>query len=398
MTDEAIGALGVADLCCVSRRSLLRLAGVTAAAVPAVALMQPTGASATPSARHRPSRKRTKLVLLGTAGGPVLTNTGGRRGISTAVVYGDRVYVVDLGHGSFDQLAAAGLTGTANTLENLRAVLFTHLHSDHITEWPALYMTAMANTGGVPLPEPIRVFGPGDRGTLPRVFPPSRPAPPVINPDEPTPGTVGMTTHLRQAFAADFNDRLRDSNVPNPDSLFSVEDIDISAYWQVDPAGVPPVLPPATRIPVWVDGEVTITATLVDHHPTAPAFAYRFDTPDGSTVVSGDTAPSTNLIQLAQNADYLVHEAIDEHWIDTFVAGLPPDVRGPVRTHLLSAHTSLAQVGQVAEQAHARTLVLTHLVPGDIDRAHFRQVTRAFSGRLVIGEDLMQLGVGSRRG
>ncbi len=54
-----------------------------------------------------------------------------------------------------------------------------------------------------------------------------------------------------------------------------------------------------------------ITATLVDHHPKAPAFAYRFDTPDGSIVVSGDTTVNPNLIDLAHNADYLVHEVID---------------------------------------------------------------------------------------
>ena len=396
MTDQVDDMPVIADQWGLSRRNVLRLAGVTAAAVPVVALTNPTGAAAAQSTADRSSSASTKIVFLGTAGGPVLTISGGRRGISTAIVYRDRVYIVDLGHGSFDQIAAAGLTGQQSALQNIRGVLFTHLHSDHITEWPALYMTATANIGGAQLPEPIRVFGPGNRQTLPRVFPPSRPAPPLIEPDDPTPGTVAMTAYLRQAFAQDFNDRLRDNNAPNPDSVFSIHEIDINPYWQVDPAGVPPVLPAGTRIPVWVDGEVTITATLVDHHPTAPAFAYRFDTPDGSVVVSGDTAPSANLIDLAQNVDYLVHEAIDEHWVDTFVAGFPPALQGPVKAHLLGAHTSLAQVGQVAEQAHARNLVLTHLIPGDIDRAHFQQVRRAFSGRLVIAEDLMELGVQSR--
>ncbi|MWA16159.1 hypothetical protein [Streptomyces sp. BA2] len=41
-----------------------------------------------------------------------------------------------------------------------------------------------------------------------------------------------------------------------------------------------------------------MTATLVDHHPAAPAFAYRFDTPNGSVVFSGDTGVSDNLIDL----------------------------------------------------------------------------------------------------
>ena len=62
---------------------------------------------------------------------------------------------------------------------------------------------------------------------------------------------------------------------------------------------------------MWSDGEVQVTATLVDHHPTAPAFAYRIDTPDGSVTVSGDTTVSQNLIDLAKDTDYLVHEVID---------------------------------------------------------------------------------------
>ena len=52
-----------------------------------------------------------------------------------------------------------------------------------------------------------------------------------------------------------------------------------------------------------------ITATLVDHHPTAPAFAYRFDTPDGSIVVSGDTTvnPTARLTKTARETLSVPH-------------------------------------------------------------------------------------------
>ena len=392
----------IPDACCLDRRSLLRAAGVAVVALPTFGLLAPAAAAAepTPSSHkqpsHRPREARTRVVLLGTAGGPVL-NSRGRKGISTAVVYDGRVYIVDLGHGSPDQINAAGLgpneNGTQSALINVRGIFFTHMHSDHITEWPAVYMTGPTNTNNGRIPQPIHVFGPGNRGTLPAVSPPGRPQPAVVNPSDPTPGMAGMTSHLRQAFANDFNDRIRATGLADPDSVFAIKDIDISKYWTVDPAGVPPVLPKGTRIPVWIDGDVTITATLVNHNPSAPAFAFRFDTPDGSVVVSGDTAPSANLIDLAHGVDYLVHEAIDEVWVEEFLATVPAALRDQLRHGLLDRHTTLGQVGKVADQADAKNLVLTHLIPPEIPRQRFNKTHQDFSGRLIVGEDLMDLPV-----
>jgi len=42
----------------------------------------------------------------------------------------------------------------------------------------AIYTLGWANTNNGKIPNPIHVFGPGARGTLDRVFPPTRPAPP----------------------------------------------------------------------------------------------------------------------------------------------------------------------------------------------------------------------------
>lgn len=376
-----------------SRRSFLRGVGA-AATVGGVTATGITSASAETRQRRSAEarRSRTRLVLLGTAGGPaILTNS--RFGVSTAIVYEDKVYVVDLGHGAQMRMLDAGLGGgsLATSFSQLRGLFFTHLHSDHLVEWPGVYATGTMNATGRDQGK-VAVFGPGDRGSLPRVFPPGRPAPPVYNPEDPTPGITGMTGYLRQAFAADFNDRARDSNFPGPDSMFDVHDIDISGYWDVDPSGVPPRLEEPMHL--WQDGDVRVTATLVDHHPTAPAFGYRFDTPDGSIVVSGDTCVSRNLIDLAKDADYLVHEVIDPRFVDQLAATLPPDVAGPVKEHLLSSHTTIEQVGRdVAEPAGAKNLVLSHLVPASNPSRRWRAAQRGYSGRLLVGEDLMQLGI-----
>ncbi|MFD1212982.1 MBL fold metallo-hydrolase [Arthrobacter sp. GCM10027362] len=380
-----------------SRRGFLRAAGVAAVAGGLAGVTAPAAVAAAPAGRSKGPKHRTRLVLLGTAGGPALMGED-RYGVSTAVVYEDKVYVVDLGHGAQTRLLQAGLgaEGLGGTsMANVRGIFFTHLHSDHLVEWPAVYATADMNITGRPTKEPIRVFGPGDRGSLVRVFPPGRPAPELYNPEDPTPGIAGMTGYLRQAFAADFNDRARDSNNVHPDRTFEVRDIDISPYWAVTPEGIPPRL--AAPIQVWEDGDVTVTATLVDHRPTAPVFAYRFDTPDGSVVISGDTCVSQNLIDLARDCDYLVHEVIDPQFAENLAASLPPSIGGPLKEHLLASHTSIEQVGRdVAEPAGAKNLVLSHLVPPNNPADRWRKAQKGYAGKLTVGEDLMEFGLGPR--
>lgn len=378
-----------------SRRRFLQ--GIGASAV-LTGLSVTAGAAASASAvggGRSAARFRTRVVLLGTGGGPTILSAE-RVGVSTAIVYGEAIYLVDLGLGSQMQLTKAGLAPDGfggRSYTNVRGILFTHMHTDHVAEWPAVYTTGMMNRVGAAA-EPIKVFGPGARGTLPRVFPPNRPEPPIVNPADPTPGIAGMTGYLDQAFAADLNDRIRDSGAPGPAPYFDVADLDISALWQVDAAGIPPRVSP---FPVWQDGDVTITATLVDHRPTAPAFAYRFDTPDGSVVVSGDTRPSDNLIELAQGTDVLVHEVIDPVFADQLAEVVGGEAGAALREHLLASHTTIEQVGRdVAEAAGARTLVLSHIAPSNADVKNLRAAQRGFSGELVIGEDLMQLGVGAR--
>lgn len=383
---------GVEPATSASRRTFLKSVAVAAASASVAAAAAPVGAvAATPQTRGR-SSGRTRLVLLGTAGGPV-NMPQAQAGISTAIVFRDRIYLVDLGLGAYRRLAESKLAegfGAETVLSHVRGIFFTHLHSDHFADLPALWATADVNNRNRKFP-PIKMFGPGDRGTLSRVFPPQRPAPGLIAPEDPTPGTVRMTEHLTRAFAQDFNDRARDSNTTPPAQLFDVHDIDLTGIWDVDPVGKPPRLP--APISVWEDDDVRITATLVDHHPTAPAFAYRFDTPDGSIVISGDTTVSQNLIDLAKDVDYLVHEVIDVEWVDRLAATLPVEVRDAVRQHLIESHTTIEQVGRdVAEPANAKNLVLTHYAP-DNPASRWRRAKRGYSGNLIVGTDLLSVTV-----
>jgi ribonuclease BN (tRNA processing enzyme) len=123
------------------------------------------------------------------------------------------------------------------------------------------------------------------------------------------------------------------------------------------------------------------------------AYAYRFDTADRSIVISGDTARSDTLIQLAKGADLLVHEALYPDAVEGMVTNHAN--AAPLRRHLLASHTSAEDCGRVAAAAGVKTLVLSHLVPAEqppvSDAMWTAAASRHFSGRVVVGRDLMEL-------
>src|SRR5262249_3067758 len=140
------------------------------------------------------------------------------------------------------------------------------------------------------------------------------------------------------------------------------------------------LLPPerATMIPVPVtlaDGDATrvldedgvvVTAFAVAHDPVRPAFGYRFDYGGRSVVVSGDTAPSENLVAHARGADVLVHEAQANDLVHIMeeVARSVGEVRvAKILGDIPSYHTSPADGAREAVAAGVRLLVFSPLTP-----------------------------------
>jgi ribonuclease BN (tRNA processing enzyme) len=143
------------------------------------------------------------------------------------------------------------------------------------------------------------------------------------------------------------------------------------------------------------DHGVTVSAVLVQHAPVFPAFGFRFDTPHGSVVLSGDTGPCDNVVRLARGADVLVHEVIDVQRLARRLEHLPNYVA--VRNHLASSHSTPEQVGEVASRAGVGTLVLSHLVPGDAEVTEAEWEARVrphFAGEIVCGVDLDEFALG----
>lgn len=280
---------------------------------------------------------RTRLVLLGTGGGP--SPKPERSAPSQAVVCGGAVYLVDCGDGTPRQYVRAGLTFPA-----LRGVFLTHQHSDHNADFGNLFLLGWT-TG---LSRPVDCYGP----------------PPLER----------MTRRFLEMQSYDVETRIRDEGRPPLAPLIRPHEIRDAGR-------------------VHEDDQVRVTAALVRHPPVTPAFAYRFDARDCSIVISGDTTYSESLIALAKGADVLVHEVLYAPAIERLF-GSDSNARR-LREHLVASHTTTEDVGRVAAAAGVRTLVLSHFVPGAdpgvTDAMWLEGVRRHFAGEVILGRDLLEI-------
>jgi ribonuclease BN (tRNA processing enzyme) len=300
------------------------------------------GAAALTVAAWSPSRSdgqasKTRLILLGTGGGPRPRKANAAS--SQVIVVNDTVYVIDCGNGVARQLALADVP-----LTKLRHVFVTHHHSDHNADYGNLIWLAWASG----LNTRVDTWGP----------------PPLER----------MTNLFFEMNAYDINTRVADeSRVPL---------IPLVHVHELTRGG-----------PVMQDEQVKVTAALVDHPPVVPAFAYRFDARDRSIVISGDTVRSENLIKLAEGADVLVHEALFVPGVDRLVARAPN--AASLKKSILSHHTTAEDAGRVAQAAGVKMLVLSHFVPADdpaiTDQMWIDEARRYFRGPVIVGKDLMEI-------
>jgi ribonuclease BN (tRNA processing enzyme) len=296
----------------------------------------PAGQAASTAASTKPAAK-TRLILLGTGGGP-----RPRKASSAAaqvIIAGGAAYVVDCGDGVARQLVSADVP-----LSTLRHVFITHQHSDHTADYGNLIWLAW--TAG--LRTRVDTWGP----------------PPIAK----------MTKLFFEMNAADIDVRIANEGRPPLVPLVNVHEIAAGGL-------------------VMQDEHVKVTAAVVDHPPVVPAFGYRFDAADRSIVISGDTRPSDALIALARGADVLVHSAFYPAALDRMVARVP---NATALKASISAHqTSAEDAGRVAQAAGVKTLVLSHFVPPDdpevTDQMWIDAARLHFRGPVIVGKDLLEI-------
>lgn len=139
--------------------------------------------------------------------------------------------------------------------------------------------------------------------------------------------------------------------MPDPGRLVRAIDIPVHAPIVGD-FGAP--------IPVFEDGIVRVTAVPVTHGHAHPALAYRFDTPDGSVVFSGDTTVNEDLIALAREADVLIHQVADLDYLERH------GITGSDLQRMAGLHTNVTEVGDVGvrgESTNSFSITISRLNP-----------------------------------
>lgn len=275
--------------------------------------------------------RATQVVVLGT-GTPVPDPN--RAGASIAVIHRGQAYLFDIGAGALHNATRARYRHDIPSLypSQICCVFLTHLHSDHTLDYGELAFTLWWRRS-----RQLRAFGPQ--------------------------GLAAMTHSLYALMEPDT--RLRTGGtqpVRNPER-YRIEVTEIKAGVVFDEDGI------------------LVEAFHVDHGDIEPAFGYRVTTDDKTIVISGDTAYSQSLIEMARGADVLIHEVISDSALARTTASW--------QAYHRRAHTPASDVARVANAARPGLLVLYHaLLYGVPEPTVVREVQAHYDGKVVLADDL----------
>ncbi len=273
----------------------------------------------------------TRVVLLGT-GTP--NAEPDRFGPSIAVVVDDTPYIVDFGPGVVRRAVAAaktkGIKGLA--VNKLKIAFATHLHSDHTAGLADLILTPAVLERHAPLV----LYGPK--------------------------GIRSMAEHILEAYEQDIEVRIKGGEEGDP-KAYAVE------AHEIEP-GV-----------IYKDANVTVRAFAVPHGHWKEAYGFRFETRDKTIVISGDTIASQAVVDACNGCDILLHEVYS-------LAGIKS--RPPARQkYHETVHTSSKEVGEIANKAKPKLLVLYHqLIWTSNEQALMQELQSVYKGAVKYGNDL----------
>lgn len=226
-----------------------------------------------------------------------------------AVCCRDHLLLLDCGNGVIRRGLEAGLPMIA-----VDAVLFSHLHLDHVADLPPL-LWALHGEGQQRADRALHLFGP--------------------------PGF------------RNFFDGL---------SLLYGNWIDEIA---------PPLVVQEIFADIFQTGPWQVQAFPMNHG--IPANGYRLQTPGRTLAYTGDTGPCDEIVPLAHDADLLIAEC-----------SFP-------NNHGTWNHLTAGEVGDFAQRAQCKRVLLSHLYPESLAADVVAQCREKFSGEIKLARDLQRL-------
>jgi len=261
--------------------------------------------------------------------------------------------LVDCGYGAARRLLPAGIV-----LATIDTAVFTHMHTDHITDVPD-FLNLRWTSGAT---KPLKVYGPT--------------------------GTKKMIDGFLMALEDDI--RFRTAHHPgklHPDGI------------KVDVTEIPAT--PDARSFANQEGGFSLESFEVDHFPVVPAFGYRFGFDGRTAVLSGDTSFCESLLHASEGADMLVCEAMNVPMLQQRVIALRAmgrELQAGLFEDVPSYHIPTDEVAKLAKQAGVGELVLSHLIPpipndGPQVEEFVRGMNDLYGGNIRVAKDMQRVPV-----
>lgn len=241
---------------------------------------------------------------------------------------GKALVLIDFGGGSFLRFSQAKAK-----IEDLEAMLCTHLHIDHVVDLPALMKAGYFSERLRSLP----LIGPDANDYFP-----------------------GFNEYIQLQFGKNGAYRYMSDILSQESDSFSIIPYEVSAYTNFDFNGVK-----ITAVPV--------------KHGVVPTLAFRIDIDGKKIVFSADTAAHTDTLEkLSVDADILIaHHAIPQHGYN----------------HARELHMTPERIAQIAAVAKPKILVLSHRMKRTYgsEKESTDIIKKDYTGKLIWAEDLLSI-------
>lgn len=295
--------------------------------------------------------KGTRLITLGTAGGPMPRKD--RAQSSNLLVVNGALYLIDAGDGVTRRIGQAGYD-----FRKVGKIFITHPHSDHT----AGLATLMVSQWEYQRAEPTDIYGGGVEALVK--------------------GALAYLTPNAEIRWAEGKKRPMDATFHGHDVA----------------AGV-----------VFQDANVKVTAVENTHfkfpqgsppYGKYKSFSYRVDAPGRSFLFTGDTGWSDAVVDLAKGVDVLVTEVTSTDDVvelqkknGAWAAKTQAEQEGFIR-HMHEEHVTPEEVAKMATKAGVKAIVMTHfgpsVNPNDDYQRFATEAKKTFSGTIHVAKDLMQ--------